>query len=308
MNDAAKVEPTPVGPDSDVCQVLTSLREKFVVDFANGIDVVRDHVRVQKKRQGFFNRLTDGFTGEGVRRQAEINASLAEGVEASLNWLCELSQELALSNLAIVHVNDRVTALTTNVAVLAGYSTETRQQLRQLAQRLESDIQGIQQEVRRIDFIQKVRMNLDTVFDRWDAGRFGELSLAGRCYAALEELRWGAFGDYCRLHHGRQRDDFMESAINRIVARLSDDADAQGEARLDTRRVWLAPVRGRPGVGDMAQALAYLADGFSPDTAPFVTSIAGNPLELPLEVPLVSSASRIAAAVAGEVFPECSHV
>ena len=77
---------TPITPDSPVCQILSSLPEKFVVDFANGIDVTSDHLRVQRERTGVFARLYDGFTGQGARRNAAIQASLADGVEASLKW------------------------------------------------------------------------------------------------------------------------------------------------------------------------------------------------------------------------------
>ena len=103
---------------SDTCQILTSIPEKFVVDFANGIDVGRDHHRVQKERTGFFARLYDDLTGKAVRRQNEINASLLDGVEASLKWLTELTNSLANSNLAIAQVNDRVNALKLDVAVI----------------------------------------------------------------------------------------------------------------------------------------------------------------------------------------------
>ena len=84
---------------SDTCQILTSIPEKFVVDFANGIDVGRDHHRVQKERTDFVARLYDDLTGKAVRRQNEINASLLDGVEASLKWLTELTNSLATSNL-----------------------------------------------------------------------------------------------------------------------------------------------------------------------------------------------------------------
>ncbi len=36
---------------SKTCQILTSIPEKFVVDFANGIDVGRDHQRRQKSQR-----------------------------------------------------------------------------------------------------------------------------------------------------------------------------------------------------------------------------------------------------------------
>ncbi|WP_214283113.1 YjcZ-like family protein, partial [Acinetobacter pittii] len=60
--------------DSDVLQLLNSLPEKFVVDFANGIDVARERQRYIAGRNTFFSRMYDGFTGQGARHQAEINA------------------------------------------------------------------------------------------------------------------------------------------------------------------------------------------------------------------------------------------
>lgn len=144
---------SPIASDAPICQTLHCLTEKFVVDFANGIDVARDHLRVQRARTDMFARMYDGFTGQGVRRQAEINASLSDGMDASLQWLGELTQSLAHSNWAIAQVNDRVTALTGNVAKLVHYSADTRKQLETLAHQLDQRMQGMAQEIARIDFI-----------------------------------------------------------------------------------------------------------------------------------------------------------
>ncbi|MBE0472304.1 MAG: hypothetical protein IBX55_22695, partial [Methyloprofundus sp.] len=65
----------PITNDSDLVKAFPALKEKFVVDFANGIDVVNDFSRVQNQRQGFFNRMVDGFTGQSRRRQDQINAN-----------------------------------------------------------------------------------------------------------------------------------------------------------------------------------------------------------------------------------------
>ena len=77
--------------DNRVCQVLTCLPEKFVVDFANGIDVAQEHIRTAGERT-FFRRLKEGLTGEGAARQNAINASVAQGLEASLRWLTDFSR------------------------------------------------------------------------------------------------------------------------------------------------------------------------------------------------------------------------
>ncbi len=110
--------------DNRVCQVLTCLPEKFVVDFANGIDVAQEHIRTAGERT-FFRRLKEGLTGEGAARQNAINASLAQGVEASLRWLTEMTTSLATTNYAITRVNDRVSSLVSDTARLAHYSADT---------------------------------------------------------------------------------------------------------------------------------------------------------------------------------------
>ena len=296
--------PAPITRDSPLLRSLSCLPEKFVVDFANGIDVARDHLRVQRGRTDFFSRMYDGFTGQGARRQAEINASLADGVEASLKWLCDLSESLAQSNLAIAQVNDRVSALTGSVAQLAHYSADTREQLQVLAQRLDARMQGMAQEIARIDFIQKAQLNLDATFHKWAAGRFSALAPAARCYAALEELRWGALGDYCRSAHAspHQRLKFMEMVADRATLQLAADAGVSPQAVVDTAQVWLLAPPARHGGSDMQQALAYLADGMTLEEAPFVLSAvqqrpAGG------SVPLIAKAQRVAEKIVEEVFP-----
>ncbi len=303
-------EVTPITLDSELCQTLRCLPEKFVVDFANGIDVTRDHLRVQCERTSFFSRLYDGFTGQGARRQAQINASLADGVEASLKWLCELSESLAHSNLAITQVNDRVTTLTNNMAQLAHYSADTREQLRMLADRLDARMQGMAQEIARIDFIQKAQLNVDATFTKWAAGRFTTLSPAARAYAALEELRWGALGDYSRNHRDQQqRREFMEIVANRTTKQLAEDAAVDSQAPAEMAATWLATPPCRSDNDDMRQALVYLADGMTADSAPFASSATQLPPRLPPKLPRIASARRVADALVQEVFPlEASDV
>lgn len=296
-------EPQPITKDSDICQVLTCLPEKFVVDFANGIDVARDHSREQKKREGFGGRFFDGLSGQGTRRQTEINGSLIDGVEASLNWLIDLTESLARSNLAIARVNDRVNALKLDVAVVAGYSATTRRQLEAFSVHLDARCDVFEQEIARIDFVQRVQLNLDQVFNKWRAGRYRSFSLSGRCYAALEELRWGAFGDYCRSPSVSDRQHFIDDLANRAIAQLADDAKEAIEKRMETHH-WLALPIGGNVLADAADALAYMGNGSDQENCPFIFSISQAPRNLPQGLPLFSSAERVTEALVSEVFGE----
>ena len=292
----------PITPDSVLLKTLTCIPEKFIVDFANGIDVTRDHLRVQRERDSFFARCFDGFTGKSAKRQAEINASLTDAVEGSLLWLTDLSRDLAQSNYAITRVNDRVTELTSQVTFLAQYSEKTRRRLDDLAQELDERILRLDEEVARIDFNQKVIMHLDQVFHKWTAGRFGILSPAGRCYAAIEELRWGAFGDYCRSQSGSECDNFMQQAVDRATAQLARDAEITISTRLSVYDNWLQLPSNTDKDSDWHHALTYLADNFDNDTAPLITTVTQNLPERLRAVPILANASRIAETIMEEVF------
>ncbi len=296
----------PVTQTSDICQILTCIPEKFVVDFANGIDVVWDHLRVQKARGSFYARCYDGLTGKGAKRQAEINESLIDGVETSLNWLTDLTDSLVQSNLAIARINDRLSDLKRDAAKIATYSFHTRQELADLSQRLHDRCINIEAEVARIDFVQRVQINLSDVFAKWQAGRFDSFSPAGRCFAALEELRWGAFGDYCRIHTGRERQTFMDEAVNRAIAQLKQDLRAGASERLDTH-VWLKCLTNRSVLADASEALAYLVADYQPQHSPFVFTVACMGEAIPLEVPRIMCATRLSETLASEIFERDVH-
>lgn len=294
----------PVTDKSEICQILTCLPEKFVVDFANGIDVARDHIRVQKNRDKFFSRLYDGFTGQGVRRQAEINASLTDGVEASLKWLNELSLSVAKSNLAIVQVSNRVAMIQGSLINLANYSADTRQQLINLSMSLTIRCDDIAQEIARIDLVQCANIHLDMVFSKWEAGKFNSFSLSGRCYAALEELRWGDFGDFCRKSNLKNRTTHLEILKNRAISQLAKDAFNAPTTRIDVHQ-WLIPPTGRHILPDATYALTYMGDWSESNTEPFVFATSHLPEDLPLLLPKICSAERITSALVAEVFVEC---
>ena len=185
-----------------------------------------------------------------------------------------------------------------------GDGQRQRRQLQELAHRLDARMQGMAQEIARIDFIQKAQLNMDATFDKWAAGRFVALSPAARCYASLEELRWGALGDYCRNYPGqRQSRDFMQMVVDRATKQLATDAGIGLQTSAEMATVWLTAPPVRPGNAgdDLQQALSYLADRMDTDTAPFVNS-ATQQRPVNLTVPLIAQARRIAGTMTQEVF------
>ncbi|NWA05399.1 diguanylate cyclase regulator RdcB family protein [Pseudomonas gingeri] len=297
-----RAEPLP--QSSELCQLLTSLPEKFVVDFANGIDVGREHLRVSTKRTDFFLRLYDGFTGQGSKRQAEINASLFDGIEGALHWLTDLSTSLTLSNHTIAQLQKRVSDLKRNTARLADYSVQTRLALDTLSEELSDRCHALESQVERIDRLQQAHLHLDQVFGKWGAGRLDALSLSGRCYAALEELRWGPFGSCCAVQDGSERQQLLEMLADRAIIQLARDAQVARTERRSTVRYWMlqSTPAGVGIAGDTGDAIRYLGDWADPLLSPFVYAISGQSETLPLHLPRLGSAQRVAEGMIGEVF------
>lgn len=287
----------------ELCEVLTCLPEKFVVDFANGIDVAQDHIRVQQNRTGCFARLYDSFSGQATRRQIEINASLSNGVEGALSWLTELTESLAKSNFALAKVNERVATIYGALTSLVDCSVDTRNQLADLSRSLNTRIDQLYSEIARVAFEQHAERQLEHVFNKWAAGRFAAFSHAGRCYLALEELRWGVFGDFCRSNKGsRIREEFLDDLTNRAIQQLVVDKGASQTLVRIPINEWIAFPSVRNSIQDASDVLAYVGDWSQPEQHPFVFTASQSPNALPMAVPRLWSTERLAEALVSEVF------
>ncbi|MNP40569.1 hypothetical protein D3C76_1342180 [compost metagenome] len=130
--------------------------------------------------------------------------------------------------------------------------------------------------------------------------------MSGRCYAALEELRWGAFGNYCQTASGQERQQQLERLANLAIIQLNQDARlAQGE-RISTRERWLARPAANTVWIDGEHAIRYMGDWADPQSAPFSYAVSQMPDELPLHLPRLGSAQRMTEGMISELFMEVS--
>ncbi|HAP0136559.1 TPA: chemotaxis protein [Escherichia coli] len=283
--------------DNSVCQVITCLPEKFVVDFANSINVAQDHIRTAGERT-FFRRLKEGLTGEGAAHQNAISDSLAQGVKASLRWLTELTTSLATTNYAITRVNNRVSSLVSDTAMLAHYSADTRELLLSLAEQVN---QNHEERLLRLEQNTEAESHLTQVFLRWRAGRYASFSLAGRCYVALEELRWGAFGDAIRKGKADKVKQLLDMLRHEALIQLTQDSGCGPAVRLKAQD-WLGgQVQGQAD-NEWHEAINWLGDWCSQERHPVIWSTTQDSENLPVRMPRLCSAERIAGSMVDEIF------
>lgn len=283
-----------------VCQVLTCLPEKFVVDFANGIDVAQEHIRTAGERT-FFRRLKEGLTGEGAARQNAINASLAQGVEASLRWLTEMTTSLATTNYAITRVNDRVSSLVSDTARLAHYSADTREQLLTLADQVHHKLNHLEEKLHRVDQVQRAQLHLEQIFSWWSAGRYASFSPAGRCYVALEELRWGAFGDVIRQGETGQVNQLLDILRHKALTQMAQESGGSATVRLNTLD-WLGGQGREQADNEWHDAINWLGDWCSEEQHPVIWSTTQAAEHLPVRMPRLCSAERLSESMVDEIF------
>lgn len=281
----------------EVCQVLTSVPEKFVVDFANNITVAQDHVKIQREPKGFFKRLYHGITGQDWQRQYEVNSSLTAIAEAQLKLLTDLNNEVAFGFKAMDKLAQRVDKLTANVAELTDFAVDTRVALEKLHHQVFTSFEQVELRLQKLELETLATQQVDRVFNKWAVGRFSHLPIASRAYAALEELSWGDFGGLLHSTSNRQKDKLMEDLSDRLIFQMIQDSHHSKDTRVAYRQ-WLTPVS--ESHDDYQSAIAYLSDSYTECTAPFITTLTAD-VELPMAVPRICNAERLADALIDEV-------
>ncbi|WP_350978343.1 diguanylate cyclase regulator RdcB family protein [Shewanella sp. AC34-MNA-CIBAN-0136] len=284
--------------NSEVCKTLSAIPESFVVDFANNITVAQDHERIQRSHKNFYQRLYNGFTGQDWQRQHEVNSSLIKIAESQLNMLTDLNNSVALGFKAISKVTNRLNELTVNVANIADFAVNTRKALEQLNHQFSERCLQLEQRIAKVELDAAATQKVNKVFNQWEAGHFQHLSIAGRTYAALEELNWSDYGVLIRTADRHQVDQMLDDLSNRLVIQIRKDTELCKNVRVDYQR-WLSPVSLL--TQDYQHAIEYLAEDYQNTSAPFVCSLFVGSQELPLAVPRICTAERFTDALIDEV-------
>lgn len=291
----------PLTLDADLCRNYAALPDKFVVDLVNGLDVARDHVAVQRhKSTRLFGRLLDGVSGRSAQRQVEVNERLTQGLESSLTWLTELNQQVTLGHRAVARVSEKVASLAQAMAEVADHASATRRQLKEFAQQVARQFDHHAQELARLDLQVGAGDHLQHVLGKWEAGRYAALSPAARCYAALEELRWGDYGEFMRRHPDTSAAIRFEQTLqDSATTRLVDDLNCGPSSTLPWAHWHQAPDRN----SDEHQVLDYYGEGYTEDQAPVITSIVGQRPgdQLSVWLPRMATAGRVAGMLISEV-------
>lgn len=273
-----------------IIQNYPAVANKAIVDFANGIDIVNDHVRVQKTRTGLYSRIMDSLTGDGAKRQNAINENLANGLETALDWLTELSNHVADSYRAIALVNDRVNHLQYQVAEVAEYAVDTRQQFEAFTQYTEQRLQTIYSRLNAIE-------HRERVFNRWKVGEFSALSPYAQCHLVLQLLHWGDWGNWYYRQNISEQDNLVKDLRNACINALKESQKVGVLERIDINRWVFLPNK----KSELIQVNQYLGDKATIDSQPYIYTASQRYETLPLHFPYRANVERLVEPLLREV-------
>lgn len=289
---------------SELIDGLPSLKQKFLVDLVNGIDVNRDHVKTQKDHEAFIPRLCAFFTGSDYRRQNQINGNIIEGLESSFKWLNKLTEEMAFSNKSLIEINDGLLRVKNDLSKVATFAADTKEQLNELQHIVDQRFTEFELQIQRVDMRQRAYQQMDSLFVSWSAGNFSALSLAQRCFLVISELSWGKFGDYCQIAFKQDRESLLKHLRDRLVAQIRQDASVSQDSRISTD-FWLQANIAHSNLAEQYQhAVSYLGNNIDAQQQAFTWFVLNTNEKRPEVMPYIMDATRLVKGLSNDLLGE----
>lgn len=282
-------------------RMLESIYPKFMVDLVSGAEAGR-HTAPAHQQQQFRERLTQEILARTKLRPWAMSGMFSENAALRLGLAEKLAGMYDPGHLALCLMSDKLTRLRQQASRRGAIPPGLQQQYEALAGHFMQRAAYKEKALSQRGLTVQAGEHSEQIFTRWRAGEYDGWSLAGRCYIALEELRWGPFGDACRLANpdvaAMLKDNVRSIAANHL---------AQGiNASVATRHFyhqWLTtPVT--PHLMEHKEMLGWLGEGYQAERHPVSWSVSQTWQTVALGMPRLCSAKRLADAMVEEIFAE----
>lgn len=282
-------------------RVLESIHPKFIVDLVQGIDALRQ-TTIAPQQQLFRERLAQEIMTQTQLRPWAISGKLEENDALRLGLAEKLASMLDPGYLALTRITQRLKAMQHAERRPGGVTPGAQQQYDVLLEHFSQRAAFKEKALTQRGLAVQAGHHSEQVFTHWRAGSYNGWSMAGRCYVALEELRWGAFGDACRLAN-----EDVATMLKDNLRVMAAEFLAQGiDASQGTRHFyhqWLA-APSTPGVMEYKDLLGWLGDWCDAERHPICWSVTQSWQPVALGMPRLCSAARLATAMVDEVFDD----
>ena len=274
---------------------LESLHARFMVDLIQGIENPRQYTLAPQQQQ-FRERLMNEIVAQTQLRPWSAAGLFSDNPAMRLGLAEKLASQFDPGHLALTRMSRCLQVLQSQ----SNGSVELRQQFGLIGEQFSLRADHKQRALTQRGLMVQAGLHSDEVFTRWHAGHYDGWSLAGRCFIALEELRWGAFGDAWRLANDEVRALLKDNLRSMAAQYLAEEIGAAKETRHFYHQ-WLASPTA-VGLMDYKEMLAWFGGSCNAVRQPVCWSVTQTWQPVALGMPRLCSAIRLVDAMIEELF------
>ncbi|ENC7500151.1 YjcZ-like family protein [Escherichia coli] len=276
--------------------VLELVHPRFLVDLAQGDDVRNPQAHQQQFRERLMQALFARMPLKVLAKAEMINAPLSQ----RLALVERLTAVLDPGHLALTQIAQYLTLLQKMDFRPQPAFPELPQQIVALYEWFSARCRWKEKALTQRGLLVQAGEQSEQIFTRWRAGAYNAWSLPGRCFIVLEELRWGAFGDACRLGSPQAVALLLGDLRVKATQHLAESINAAPTTRHYYHQ-WFASSTVSTG-GDHADFLSWLGKWSTADKQPVCWSVTQRWRTVALGMPRLCSAQRLAGAMVEEIF------
>lgn len=280
-------------------RTLECIHPKFMVDLVQGGDAMR-HAPLASQQQQFRERLSQEIMAQTQLRQWAMGGMFNENAVLRLGLAEKLAGMLDPGHLALTRMTHTLTTLSQQARLRNQPPIGIVQQYETLSSHFHQRAAFKEKALSQRGLTVQAGEHSEQIFTRWRAGHYDGWSLAGRGYVVLEELRWGAFGDACRLANADVSAMLKDNLQSMVANYLAQGINAAPATRHFYHQ-WLN-TPSTPGIIDYKDMLGWLGDWCDGDRHPVCWSVTQSWQNVALGMPRLCSATRLAKAMVEEVF------
>ncbi|EOG5373646.1 diguanylate cyclase regulator RdcB family protein [Cronobacter turicensis] len=269
---------------------LRALRGRLMVDLAKGEEEER-YGRSHPQHQKVRDRLQKLLVPAGP--------AVAPPEMATLHRLESLSRQSPPGHLAL-SLTAQALARRSQRLSEKGVSAPFAQALEVTTGHYQHSAARLEAQLRQQDLAAAAQRHVGEVMTRWKNGEFNGWSPAGRCYVALEELRWGAFGDALRLGEPDEKNALLQPVYDETTLRLAHSVNASPHTRHFYQQWLHTPPQ--PGLLEHKDMLCWLGAEHDGERQPVSWSVTQTWQSVSLGMPRICSARRLVNALMEEIF------
>ena len=280
-------------------RALECVYPKFMVDLVQGDETKRSGGFLQQQ-QRLRARLTQEVLSQTQLRAWVLAGVSSENLMMRLKLVEKLASMIDPGHLALVRITEGLAFLQETERPRGQSTPGIMQQINTLSSWFSQRSAYKEKALTQRGLTVQAGEHSEQIFTRWRAGAYDGWSLPGRCFAALEELRWGAFGDACRLGNADVVAMLKDNLCTMATQALAHSVKAAPTTRHYYHQWLSSPTAG--GSREHNDMLSWLGDWCDMEQHPVSGSVTQRWQNVALGMPRLCSAKRLVEAMVEEIF------